>query len=228
MDRPDAKLPLSKGGRAPLQGPWPELRTKETEGQILQRVMTRLMGVKEAARVWIAGLEAVQRKLGLQGAIDLSATPFFLRGSGYREGLRGSGYREGMLFPWTASDFLADGCHRVRHREAAARAGGRQHPGRRDAEVPQRVGVHPPEDAEAGLRQRDALSLPVELQTALKALRGLGIPFNFPAELLPIVRRRAKRCWLGRSRQGAGIRVSGTHPPHDRLTVRRRGLSVMM
>ena len=127
-------LPLSKGGRALLQGPGPDLRTKETEGQILQRVMPGLMGMKrvlafndeahhcyrekppgedeegplkgdarkeadknrEAARVWISGLEAVQRKLGLLRVIDLSATPFFLRGSGYAEG---------TLFPWTASDF---------------------------------------------------------------------------------------------------------------------------
>ena len=115
------------------RGAGPELRTKETEGQMLQRVMPGLMGVKrilalndeahhcyrekpaeegeegslkgddrkeaernrEAARVCVAGLEAVQRRLGLQRGIDLSATPFFLRGSGYREG---------VLFPWTASD----------------------------------------------------------------------------------------------------------------------------
>ena len=32
-------LPLSKGGRALLQRPGPELRTKETEGQMLQHVM---------------------------------------------------------------------------------------------------------------------------------------------------------------------------------------------
>src|SRR5450830_2098336 len=50
----------------------------------------------EAARVWISGLEAVNRKLGLSRVIDLSATPFFLRGSGYAEG---------TLFPWTMSDF---------------------------------------------------------------------------------------------------------------------------
>jgi type III restriction enzyme len=50
----------------------------------------------EAARLWISGLEAVNRKLGLQRVIDLSATPFFLRGSGYAEG---------TLFPWTMSDF---------------------------------------------------------------------------------------------------------------------------
>ena len=128
------RLELSKGGRALLRGSGPGLATKETVGQMLQRVMPGLMGLKrilalndeahhcyrekpagedeegklkgddrkeaeknkEAARVWISGLEAVQRKLGLQRVIDLSATPFFLRGSGYAEG---------TLFPWTASDF---------------------------------------------------------------------------------------------------------------------------
>jgi len=50
----------------------------------------------EAARLWISGLEIVQRKLGVKTVYDLSATPFFLRGSGYAEG---------TLFPWTVSDF---------------------------------------------------------------------------------------------------------------------------
>src|SRR3954467_7683200 len=50
----------------------------------------------EAARVWISGLESVKRKLGVSRVIDLSATPFFLSGSGYVEG---------TLFPWTLSDF---------------------------------------------------------------------------------------------------------------------------
>ena len=50
----------------------------------------------EAARVWISGLEIVKRKLGVRQVLDLSATPFFLRGSGYAEG---------TLFPWTVSDF---------------------------------------------------------------------------------------------------------------------------
>jgi len=47
---------------------------------------------KEAARLWISGLEAVNRHIGLTQVVDLSATPFFLRGSGYAEG---------TLFPWT-------------------------------------------------------------------------------------------------------------------------------
>jgi hypothetical protein len=50
----------------------------------------------EAARLWISGLEAVKRELGVNMVYDLSATPFFLRGSGYREG---------SLFGWVMSDF---------------------------------------------------------------------------------------------------------------------------
>jgi len=50
----------------------------------------------EDARVWSGGLEAMQRKLGIRNIYDLSATPFFLSGSGYPEG---------TLFPWVVSDF---------------------------------------------------------------------------------------------------------------------------
>ena len=50
----------------------------------------------EAARLWISGLEVVSHKLGISHVIDLSATPFFLSGSGYAEG---------TPFPWTMSDF---------------------------------------------------------------------------------------------------------------------------
>jgi type III restriction enzyme len=51
-----------------------------------------------AARLWINGIEALDRKLskGVRAVYDLSATPFFLRGSGYEEG---------TLFPWVVSDF---------------------------------------------------------------------------------------------------------------------------
>jgi type III restriction enzyme len=50
----------------------------------------------EAARLWITGIEALKRKTGLCAVYDLSATPFFLSGSGYREA---------SLFPWVVSDF---------------------------------------------------------------------------------------------------------------------------
>ena len=118
------RIELSKGGRQLLKGrTGDDLQTLETEGQMIQRVMPDLMGLKnilvlndeahhcyrekpdadedealkgderkeaeknnEAARLWISGLEAVNRKLGLARVFDLSATPFFLSGSGYVEG----------------------------------------------------------------------------------------------------------------------------------------------
>src|SRR6202011_6078928 len=51
---------------------------------------------EEEARIWISGIEAVKAKMGVKAIYDLSATPFFLRGSGYPEG---------SLFPWVVSDF---------------------------------------------------------------------------------------------------------------------------
>ncbi|MFO0969301.1 MAG: DEAD/DEAH box helicase family protein [Gemmataceae bacterium] len=51
---------------------------------------------EEEARLWINGLEAVHAKLNIKTVYDLSATPFYLRGSGYPEG---------TLFPWVVSDF---------------------------------------------------------------------------------------------------------------------------
>jgi type III restriction enzyme len=51
---------------------------------------------EKEARVWVSGLEAVQNKIGVKVVYDLSATPFFLKGSGYPEG---------TLFPWVVSDF---------------------------------------------------------------------------------------------------------------------------
>ena len=198
------RLELSKGGRALLQGSGPELGTKETDGQMLQRVMPGLMGMKrilalndeahhcyrekpgaedeegtlkgddrkeaernrEAARVWISGLEAVQRKLGLQRVIDLSATPFFLRGSGYAEG---------TLFPWTASDFsLMDaiecGIVKLPRVPVADNVPGGEMPKFRN--LWEHIRPKMPKRGRGKAGGLDPLSLPVELQTALEALYG--------------------------------------------------------
>ncbi|RSN07286.1 restriction endonuclease [Streptomyces sp. WAC 05977] len=50
----------------------------------------------DQARVWFRGLQAIARHVGIKQVFDLSATPFYLNGSGYHEG---------HLFPWTVSDF---------------------------------------------------------------------------------------------------------------------------
>ena len=48
------------------------------------------------ARVWFRGLEMVQKRVGIKTIYDLSATPFYLKGSGWNEG---------YIFPWVVSDF---------------------------------------------------------------------------------------------------------------------------
>ena len=51
---------------------------------------------REAATVWVDGLDRINAACGIDVCIDLSATPFYLAGSGYPEG---------SPFPWIVSDF---------------------------------------------------------------------------------------------------------------------------
>ena len=196
------RLEISKGGRALLQGRGETLNTLETEGQMLQRVMPELMGMKnllvindeahhcyrekpgdddsdlkgddkkeaeknnEAARLWISGLEVVARKLGVTRVIDLSATPFFLRGSGYAEG---------TLFPWTMSDFsLMDaiecGIVKLPRVPVADNIPGGEMP--RFRNLWEHIRTRMPRVGRGKAKTLDPLSLPVELQTALEALYG--------------------------------------------------------
>jgi type III restriction enzyme len=199
------RLELSAGGRALLQGRGEELETLETEGQMIQRVMPNLMGLKqilvlndeahhcyrekpadpqdqdeglkgdekkeaeqnnEAARLWINGLEAVKRKLGIMRVIDLSATPFFLRGSGYAEG---------TLFPWTMCDFsLMDaiecGIVKLPRVPVADNIPGEEMP--RFRNLWENIRSRMPKKGRGKTAFLDPLDLPVELQTALQALYG--------------------------------------------------------
>jgi type III restriction enzyme len=50
---------------------------EKLSGDELQEAKQR----EEEAKIWIGGLGAVQKKLGIRAVYDLSATPFFLRGS---------------------------------------------------------------------------------------------------------------------------------------------------
>ena len=126
------KFEGAKGTRNALTGHGPELETLETKGQMIQRVMGDLMGMKnvvvindeahhcyrerpvlkeekltgedrkqaeenkQAARLWISGIEALKSQQGVSAVYDLSATPFFLSGSNWPEG---------TLFPWVMTDF---------------------------------------------------------------------------------------------------------------------------
>ena len=202
------RLDISKGGRQLLKGRTGEdLITTETEGQMIQRVMPDLMGMKnvlvlndeahhcyrakakpdeddvglkgdekkeaeknkEAARLWISGLEAVNRKLGVSRVIDLSATPFFLSGSGYIEG---------TLFPWTMSDFsLMDaiecGIVKLPRVPVAENIPGEEMPKYRDLwENLKTANPRLPRSGRAVGGNLDPLKLPTLLQTALEALYG--------------------------------------------------------
>jgi type III restriction enzyme len=120
----------------------------------------------EAARLWISGLETVKRKLGIARVLDLSATPFFLRGSGYAEG---------TLFPWTMSDFsLMDaiecGIVKLPRVPVADNIPGGEMPKFRN--LWEHIRSRMPKKGRAKGGYLDPLSLPVELQTALEALYG--------------------------------------------------------
>ena len=51
---------------------------------------------REEATVWVSGLDRINAACGIGLCVDLSATPFYLQGSGYPEG---------SPFPWIVSDF---------------------------------------------------------------------------------------------------------------------------
>jgi len=120
----------------------------------------------EAARLWISGLEIVNRKLGLSQVIDLSATPFFLRGSGYVEG---------TLFPWTMSDFsLMDaiecGIVKLPRVPVADNIPGEEMPMFRN--LWEHIGKKMPKKGRGKADTLNPLDLPPQLQTALQALYG--------------------------------------------------------
>ncbi|MFM8385215.1 MAG: BPTD_3080 family restriction endonuclease, partial [Planctomycetia bacterium] len=197
-------MELSAGGRALLKGRGgEEVRTLESEGEMLRRVMPELMGTKgilvlndeahhcyrekppepddedltgeardeaernnEAARLWISGIEAANRKVGLLRVLDLSATPFFLQGSGYDEG---------DIFPWTVCDFsLMDaiecGIVKLPRVPVAENIPGDELPMYRNLWAHIRGDM--PRKGRGKGQELDPLKLPVRLQTALTALYG--------------------------------------------------------
>lgn len=121
----------------------------------------------EAARLWISGIEIMKRKLGVRTVYDLSATPFFLAGSGYVEG---------TLFPWTVSDFsLIDGIEcgivKLPRVPVADNIPGADMPKFRN--LWDHIGKKMPKKGRGKTAKGlDPLSIPVELQTALEALYG--------------------------------------------------------
>jgi type III restriction enzyme len=108
----------------------------------------------------------VNRKLGVSRVIDLSATPFFLSGSGYAEG---------TLFPWTMSDFsLMDaiecGIVKLPRVPVAENISGDEMPVYRN--LWENIRKDMPKKGRGAGAELDPLKLPTRLQTALEALYG--------------------------------------------------------
>ncbi len=121
---------------------------------------------EEAARIWISGLEAVQAKLGVKVIFDLSATPFFLRGSGYPEG---------TLFPWVVSDFslidaIESGIVKVPRVPVADDSMVGDQPTYRDLWL--RIREHLPRKGRKTQDESGEHKLPAQLETAIHSLYG--------------------------------------------------------
>ena len=117
------------------------------------------------ARVWINGVEAVKRRIGVSAVVDLSATPFFLRGSGYAEG---------TLFPWTVCDFslvdaIESGIVKIPRVPVDDNVHSESRPVFRDLWKHIRD-VMPRAGRRRANAVQDPLSLPAQLQSALDAL----------------------------------------------------------
>ena len=138
----------------------------ETEDDLKGEEKDEAKENNEAARMWISGLEAVKRKIGISTVYDLSATPFFLRGSGYREG---------SLFGWTMSDFsLMDaiecGIVKLPRVPVADNVPGGDTPKFRN--LWEDIGKKMPKKGRRHRERPRSAGLPPELLTALDALYG--------------------------------------------------------
>ncbi len=143
-----------------------EKQSKDDEGALRGDDRVEAKKNSAAARVWISGLEMVKRKIGVRQVIDLSATPFFLRGSGYAEG---------TLFPWTVCDFsLMDaiecGIVKLPRVPVSDNIPGGDMPMFRN--LWEHIGSDMPRAGRRKAGTLDPLRLPLRLQTALDALYG--------------------------------------------------------
>ncbi len=158
----------------------------------------------KAARVWISGIEAVKAKIGVKAIYDLSATPFFLRGSGWPEA---------TLFPWVVSDFslidaIEAGIVKVPRVPIADDSMTGEQPTYRDLWL--RIREHLPKKGRKTEAVGGEPKLPAELQGALHSLYG-----NY---------EKYYRLW----EQNAEARAKGITPPVFIVVCSNTNVSMMV
>ena len=189
------------------------------------------------ARVWFRGLCDLRRQAGIKAVYDLSATPYYLKGSGYNEG---------FIFPWVVSDFsLMDAIEsgivkvpRIPVDDDAAGDG---------AGLPAAVGPHRPPlpkrralrprdrrrraaglGAARGARRRAAQPLP-QLRADLRPLRGTSWPRSASRRRCSSssARTRSSPSWSSTGSPGRDAELAGRHhaagPRQPAAAQQRRG-----
>jgi type III restriction enzyme len=141
-------------------------KPEEIDEVLTTEEKTELKAREEEAKIWISGIEAVKKKIGIRGVYDLSATPFFLKGSGYPEG---------TLFPWVVSDFslidaIESGIVKVPRVPVSDDSSVGEQPTYRDLWL--RIRDNLPKKGRKTEQAGDEPVLPVELQGALHSLYG--------------------------------------------------------
>ncbi|CCW33858.1 DNA/RNA helicase, superfamily II [Chthonomonas calidirosea] len=64
--------------------------------ELRQQLSPEEIAEREEATLWVSGLDRIHAERGINFCADFSATPFYIKGSGYEEG---------APFPWVVSDF---------------------------------------------------------------------------------------------------------------------------
>jgi type III restriction enzyme len=71
-------------------------RPKPLPPELIEQLTEEERKEREEATVWVSGIDRINAACGVQLCVDLSATPFYIAGSGFPEG---------SPFPWLVSDF---------------------------------------------------------------------------------------------------------------------------
>jgi type III restriction enzyme len=175
------RLELSKGTRSLLQGRGPELSTLETDGQMLQRVMPALMGMKnivvfndEAHHCYqekpqtevenLTGEDKREAEKNNEAArLWISGLKIVQRKARYSSHFRPLRHAvfparlricRRHAVPLDHERFFPHGCHRMRHREITPRTRSRQYPQHGNAAISQPLGEYQRKNAQKRARKK--------------------------------------------------------------------------
>lgn len=93
-DRAPIMVLNDEGHHAYRPAPVPD--NQKPDAELTREERQAAKAERDVATVWISGIDRIHKACGVQFCMDLSATPFYIQGSGHVEG---------KPFPWLVSDF---------------------------------------------------------------------------------------------------------------------------